>query len=392
MSLNTTPIANRIHIAIFGKMNCGKSSLINALTRQEIAIVSDVAGTTTDPVSKPMEVPKLGACVIIDTAGFDDTGKLGKLRAGKTKSVMDKTDIAVVIFSGEDIAPELAWCAELEARQIPFVLVISKCDTDISATVAACEKAGIVPVLTGAKTKFGIGELLEKIAAKLPDNQTESITGHLVKPGDTVVLVMPQDESAPKGRLILPQVQTIRDLLDSGCTAICVTPETLDGALSSLANPPELIIVDSQVFAAVYPKVPEQTRLTSFSVLFARQKGDVEIFISGAKAIANLKDGDSVLIAEACTHAPQDGDIARVKIPNLLSKTTGKNLNIEWVSGVDFPEVLAKYALIIHCGGCMMSRKFVMTRIERAAKNGVPITNYGIAIAYMNGILEKIDV
>lgn len=390
--MQTTPNANRLHIAIFGRRNAGKSSLLNAITGQNVAIVSDVAGTTADPVSKPMEVHPLGPCVFIDTAGYDDVGELGALRVQKTAAAIAKTDVALVLFSDSDITPELDWIARL--GKTPYVAVISKADlrTDVTETAAKIREAtGKDAVITSASDKTGIDKLKAAIAAILPEDfAADSITRGLVSDGDTVLLVMPQDIQAPKGRLILPQVQTIRELLDKKCVVMSCTTDRMDQALQSLAKPPKLIITDSQVFPIVYEKKPEVSLLTSFSVLFAAYKGDIDVFVEGAKSIASLTEHSHVLIAEACTHAPQTEDIGRVKIPALLRKRFGQGLSVTMISGADFPEDLSPYDLIIHCGACMFNRRHVLSRVERAQAAHVPMTNYGVTIAFLTGILDKV--
>ncbi len=394
MSLTNTPSANRLHIGLFGRRNSGKSSLINALTNQEIALVSEVAGTTTDPVYKAMEIHGIGPCMFIDTAGLDDTGELGKLRVRKTREAMKKTDVALLLFSG-DFSLEAEWLKELKAENIPVIAVLNKSDIfayEESVVHEIEERFGLTPCLVSTVTKAGIPELVEQIARKIPEGfEAESIVGHLVSPGDVVMLVMPQDIQAPKGRLILPQVQTIRDLLDHHCIPVCTTTEQLDTALAGLKEPPKLIITDSQAFQDVYAKKPESSLLTSFSVLFAQYKGDIEEFVRGAQAIDSLTETSHVLIAEACTHAPLTEDIGRVKIPRALRKRFGEGLKVTVVSGVDFPEDLTGYDLMIHCGACMFNRKYVLSRVERARNQGVPITNYGVALAKLTGILEKIS-
>lgn len=393
--LNQTPKSNRLHIAIFGKRNAGKSSLINAITGQETALVSDVAGTTTDPVHKAMEVHPLGACVFIDTAGFDDFGELGNLRIKKTKAVMQMTDIAIVVFSDDDISVADSWIAGLKEENIPILAVINKSDTgvDKEAIKRKIEERYALPiVIVSAKTGQGIDEIKTELVRLMPqDFELSSIAGHMVSPKDVVLLVMPQDIQAPKGRLILPQVQTIRDLLDNKCIVISTTTDNYLAALQALKDPPRLIITDSQVFAQVYEKKPKESLLTSFSTLFARYKGDIDAFVSGAAAIDSLQPFDRVLIAESCTHAPLSEDIGRIKIPAMLKKRFGEGLSVDVVSGNDFPNDLSGYALIIHCGACMFNRMYVLSRIERANAQGVPITNYGVAIAKLSGILEKID-
>ncbi|MEG2570210.1 MAG: [FeFe] hydrogenase H-cluster maturation GTPase HydF [Clostridia bacterium] len=396
MAQNATPSANRLRIAIFGARNAGKSTLINALLGQNAAITSPIPGTTTDPVNKAAELHPLGPCVFTDTAGFDDEGELGALRIAKTRAVLDSCDIAILVFASRGISLELAFAKELDARNIPYIAVLNKTDTLNCPNELAYEiehALAHTPVITRADTGDGIDALRNAIIAAAPhDFGTASITGHMVSSGDVVVLVMPQDGSAPKGRLILPQVQTIRDLLDGKCIVMCVTPDELKSALAALAKPPSLIITDSQVFKDVYENKPVGTKLTSFSVLFAKLKGDIDAFLRGANAIDALKDGDRVLIAEACTHNAQDADIARVKIPKLIHDKISKNLIIDVVSGNDFGDDLYKYALIIHCGACMFNRRYVMSRIAAATAANVPITNYGIAIAKLTGILPYIDL
>ncbi len=396
MELSNTPAANRLHIGIYGRRNSGKSSLINAVTGHDIALVSEVAGTTTDPVYKAMEIHPIGPCMLIDTAGFDDEGKLGAMRVEKTRKAMEKTDVALLLFSTGDFSKEAQWLEELKKRRIPVIPVVSKADVRKDAEELAAkvkEEWGLTPILFSAKEKTGVKELLAALVRVIPEDfEAESITGHLVKEDDVVLLVMPQDIQAPKGRLILPQVQTIRDLLDRKCIVMSVTTDKLALALKSLAKPPKLIITDSQAFADVYPLKPEGTWLTSFSVLFAQYKGDIGAFKEGAAAIDGLTERSRVLIAEACTHAPLTEDIGRVKIPRLLQKRVGPGLSIDLVSGTDFPDDLTPYSLIIHCGACMFNRKYVLSRIRRAQEQGVPITNYGVALAKLTGILDKLTL
>ncbi len=395
MSLNKTPNANRLHIAIFGKRNSGKSSLLNAITDQDIAIVSETAGTTADPVFKAIEINPIGACVLIDTAGFDDVGALGRMRVQKTKDVIVRTDIAIVLFCEEDFSLEREWIKELKVKKIPYIPVINKADIlkDGKHFADKIKKEfGKEPLIVSAKEKIGIDRIKEELVRLIPEDfEQKSITGHLTNKKDIVLLVMPQDLQAPKGRLILPQVQTIRDLLDNSCITICVTTDNMEDALNALKEPPALIITDSQVFDVVYEKKPKESMLTSFSVLFARYKGDINEFIKGAAALDCLKETDRVLIAEACTHTPKDGDIGRVKIPAMLRKKVGSNLKIDIVGGADFPKDLSKYALIIHCGGCMFNRKYLLSKIQAAKEQNVPITNYGIIIAKLFGILDKVQ-
>lgn len=393
--MQDTPRANRLHIGLFGKRNSGKSSLINALTNQETALVSDVAGTTTDPVYKAMEIHGIGPCVFIDTAGLDDEGELGALRIRQTMRAMERTDVALLVCTGDDIEKELEWNRLLKEKNIPVIWILNKADllADATATVRSIEKkCGQVPLAVSARTKQGMEDIRRSLIAKLPDEtMSQRIVGRLVKEGDTVMLVMPQDIQAPKGRLILPQVQIIRELLDRKCLVMSCTTDKIDQMLQALVQPPSLIITDSQVFKTVYEKKPATSRLTSFSVLFAQYKGDINYFIEGANAIGCLTENSHVLIAEACTHAPLAEDIGRVKIPNMLRKKFGVGLQIDHVSGTDFPEDLNKYDLVIHCGACMFNRKYVLNRVAQARNQHIPMTNYGVTIAYLTGILDKID-
>ena len=396
MSLVNTPSGNRLHIGIFGKRNSGKSSLLNAITGQEIALVSEVKGTTTDPVSKAMEIHPIGPCLLIDTAGFDDTGDLGNMRIEKTKAVLDKTDVAVVVFSDMQMELETQWIAMLRQRKIPILAVVNQVDRieqvqEIKRQIE--QRFSLTPLLVSAKEKTGISQMKHEILRLMPpDFEAQSLTGSLVQPEDVVLLVMPQDKQAPKGRLILPQVQTIRDLLDNHCVVMCVTTEQLSTALQALAKPPKLIITDSQAFAQVYHLKPAETLLTSFSILLAAYKGDLSAFVKGANALDSLTDDSHVLIAEACTHAPLQEDIGRVKIPNMLRKKYGEHLQVTVVSGSQFPKDLSEYQLIIHCGACMFNRKHVLTRVEQAEQQGVPITNYGVVLAKLTGILDRISM
>lgn len=393
-SLQDTPRSERLHIGLFGKRNSGKSALLNALTNQEVAVVSSVAGTTTDPVYKSMELHGIGPCVFIDTAGFDDEGKLGNLRIEQTLRAVERTDIALIVCTDSNIEQEIQWSNRLKDKKIPIIWILNKSDIleNAEAEMLAIEqKTGQVPLLVSARLKQGIEPIRQSIQDKMPDeSQQTSILGKLVKSGDIIMLVMPQDIQAPKGRLILPQVQTIRELLDRKCIVMSCTTDKLDETLRALANPPQLIITDSQVFKTVYEKKPEATKLTSFSVLFARYKGDIDYFIQGANTIEQLTESSKVLIAEACTHAPLKEDIGRVKIPRLLRTRIGSGLQIDIVSGTDFPQDLSGYDLIIHCGACMFNRKYVLNRVNSAKEQHIPMTNYGVTIAYLAGILDKI--
>lgn len=395
MSLTNTPSANRLHIGIFGRRNSGKSSLLNALTGQEAALVSPQAGTTTDPVLKAMELYPLGPVLFIDTPGFDDEGDLGELRVTKTRAALEKTDLALLVFSPEnsDISLEKQWLTLFRERGIPVVAVLGKADLAPNAMPRAAIEHGLTltPVLVSAKTGAGLPALREALVREMPEGfEQSSITGGLVNAGDVVLLVMPQDIAAPKGRLILPQVQTIRDLLDKGCVVVSATADRLTCALAALTAPPKLIITDSQCFAAVYAQKPAASLLTSFSVLFAAYKGDIEAFAAGAAAIRSLTAQSRVLVAEACTHAPLEEDIGRVKLPRALRARFGEALRIDMVSGTDFPADLTPYSLVIHCGACMFNRRYMLSRIAEAKRQCVPITNYGVALAELTGILDKI--
>lgn len=396
VTLNETPSANRLHIGIFGKTNSGKSSFINAFSGQKVSIVADVAGTATDPVYKAMEIYPLGPCVLIDTAGFDDKGELGALRIEKTELAAQKTDLAIIFFCEEEMSQELKWYRYFKEKNTPVVPVLNK--TDLYTQEKKEKLAHLIQrntkeevCLISAKTGEGIRNLKELLARSIPEGYgNRMITGDLVDTGDLVLLVMPQDIQAPKGRLILPQVQTLRELLDKKCLVMSVTTDQYLSALENLAVPPKLIITDSQVFSYVYENKPKESMLTSFSVLFAAYKGDLPYYIEGAKAIDTLNENSHVLIAECCTHAPLKEDIGRVKIPRMLKKRFGEKLDVSLVSGTDFPDDLTKYDLIIQCGACMFNRKYVMYRIDKARNQYVPMTNYGITIAHLTGILEHV--
>ena len=395
MSLQDTPRSNRTHIALFGKRNSGKSSLINAITGQEVSVVSDVAGTTTDPVYKSMEIHGIGPCVFIDTAGFDDEGELGNLRVKQTLKATERTDIAIMVCTDDNIEEELRWQKVLTAKNTPVIWVLNKADILDNKTETALaieKKCGTKPVIASTLTKEGIDEIRKAMIENQPDNSSDnSIIGNLAGENDTVLLVMPQDIQAPKGRLILPQVQTLRELLDKKCLVMSCTTDKLEAMLKAMANPPKLIITDSQVFKTVFELKPKESILTSFSVLFAKHKGDIDYFVEGARTIGKLNNNSKVLIAEACTHAPLTEDIGREKIPAMLRKRFGNDIHIDIVSGHDFPENLDGYDLIIHCGACMFNRKFMMNRVAKAKEQNIPMTNYGVTIAYIQGILDYIE-
>ena len=383
MSMNSTPSASRTHIGFFGRRNAGKSSVVNAVTGQNLSVVSDVKGTTTDPVQKAMELLPLGPVVIIDTPGFDDEGALGELRVQKTRQILLKIDIAVLVIAADEgeLAEDKALEEQLKKRAVPYVKVFNK--TDLAPAPEG--ELGV-----SAKTGEGVHALKERIASlKKTEEQEACIVRDLISEGDLVLLVTPIDESAPKGRMILPQQQTIRDILDANAAAIGVKEDRIRETIDSLGKKPALVITDSQVFDIADAATPHDIPLTSFSVLMARYKGLLDTAVRGIRAVENLKDGDTVLIAEGCTHHRQCNDIGSVKIPRWLKKHTGKEINIELCSGNEFPEDLRKYALVIHCGGCMLTERAVRARMEIAEAQGVPMTNYGIAIAYMKGILAR---
>ena len=386
MSLNATPSGDRIHIGFFGRRNAGKSSVVNAVTGQDLAVVSDVKGTTTDPVSKAMELLPLGPVMIIDTPGFDDEGHLGQLRVKKTRQVLNKTDIAILVVDASEGKKD---CDHqlidlFRAKEIPYVVVYNK--KDLLETIPEDTEHEIyVSALKGEK----IFELKERMARLQQTGEEHCIIRDKLNPGDFAVLVVPIDKAAPKGRLILPQQQTIRDILEANAVSIVVKETELPQTLASLGKKPAMVITDSQVFHTVSAMVPEDIPLTSFSILMARYKGLFGDALRGAAAVEKLKDGDKVLIAEGCTHHRQCDDIGTVKIPNWLRKYTGKDVSIESCSGMEFPEDLSPYAMVIHCGGCMLNEREVRYRTKCAVDQGVPITNYGLLIAYMNGILRR---
>lgn len=388
-----TPKANRLHIAIFGKRNAGKSSIINALTGQDISVVSPLAGTTTDPVYKAMELLPIGPVMIIDTAGLDDEGEIGELRIKKTRDIMAKTDLAILVFNPDicGFSLEKQWFKDLKDRKIPVIGVVNKIDEKDISIEQFTQEFHIPFVKISAKNKLNIGKLKEIIQANAPtDFELSTIVGDILNPKDKVIIVAPQDIQAPKGRLILPQVQVIRDVLDHDAMALTVKDSELEDILKCLNEKPSLVITDSQVFKKVNTIVPKDVPLTSFSILMARYKGDLKTFVKGAEAINTLKPDDKVLIAEGCTHHALDGDIGRQKLPMWLEEKTGGKLNIKVVAGADFPEDLTSYKLILHCGACMFNRKQMLSRIIRASEQNVPITNYGIAIAHINGILNRV--
>ena len=390
--MNSTPHSERTNIAIFGRCNSGKSSLVNALTGQDVAIVSDKVGTTTDPVVKAMEITGVGACVVIDTAGIDDDSALGRERVARSRKMLERTDVAILLFTEDEPTVEIEWLKDILGQKIAVVAVLSQCDriAEPEAVAANIEKrCGLKPICISSLTGEGLEELRAALL-RLTSQQEQLLTEGFCEAGDTVLLVMPQDEQAPKGRLIKPQVQTIRELLDRGCNALCCTAEGMESALKALADAPRLIITDSQVFDRVYQLKPEASALTSFSVLFARYKGDIDLFVEGADKLLSLSPTAHILIAEACTHTPPDEDIGRVRLPRLLRRKLGEELKIDIVGGADFPADLTPYDLVIHCGACMFNRRHVMSRVGRAIEQGVAITNYGIAIAALTGILDRV--
>ena len=386
MGMNNTPSGERTHIGFFGRRNAGKSSIVNAVTGQELAVVSDVKGTTTDPVYKTMELLPIGPVMIIDTPGFDDEGSLGELRVRKTKQVLNKTDIAVLVV---DACQGLKECDReliqlFEAKEINYIIVYNKADL-----LKEIPPAGSREIYVSALKKEGIFELKERIGALKEDENEKRIVADKLNCGDFVVLVVPIDSAAPKGRLILPQQQVIRDVLDAGAMAVVTRESELEQTLKGLGKKPVMVITDSQVFKKVAAVVPADVTLTSFSILMAKYKGLLDAAAPGAAAVERLKDGDTVLIAEGCTHHRQCEDIGTVKIPKWLREYTGKEIQIKTCSGTEFPEDLSPYAMIIHCGGCMLNEREVRYRTKCAVDQGVPITNYGTFIAYVNGILRR---
>lgn len=427
VTLQDTPSSNRVHIGLFGRRNAGKSSLLNAFTGQQTSIVSELPGTTTDPVKKPMELHGIGPCVFWDTAGYDDQGEIGQERVEKTRLATEKVDVALLIFDGQRLKKVLTenafstergssgeristendlltleknWFVLLREKNTPVILLVNKADEltreeeEQIKVLLQKEFSGNNSILfTSAVKKRGLKELHESILRAIPEPLfDQSILQDLVQEDDLVLLVMPQDIQAPKGRLILPQVQTIRELLDKKCSVISCTTDKLKHTLDYLSCPPKLIVTDSQAFRQVFAQKPRESLLTSFSVLFAAQKGDIRYYVESAKNLESLSDDSKVLIAECCTHAPLAEDIGREKIPRLLRKRFGENLSVQVVSGTDFPEDLSGYDMVIQCGGCMFNQKYVLSRIERAKKQQVPMSNYGIVLAYLAGILEDVVI
>ena len=392
--MQSVSTSERVHISVFGRCNAGKSTLVNRITGQDLSIVSPIAGTTTDPVQKAIEINGLGAAIIIDTPGLDDNTTLGSERIQRTAKVLDKTDIAVVLLTDTESSAEQRIIEECRIREIPVVVALAHIDrlenyqTSVESLSAQLGRK-VLPI--SALTGEGVEALTQEIVAIRPAEE-RLITEGFCKAGDRVLLVMPQDKSAPKGRLIQPQVQTIRELLDRGAIPICCTPDRMAEALAALATPPELIITDSQAFEEVYKLKPEKSVLTSFSILFARYKGDIALFVEGVSALKRLTPTSRILIAEACTHTPQNEDIGRVKLPRILRKKFGEELQIDIVGGADYPEDLTVYDLVIHCGACMFNRKHVLSRVQRAREQGVAITNYGVILAALSGILDRVRV
>lgn len=395
MSLNTTPSGERVHIALFGMTNAGKSSIINALTNQDISIVSDVKGTTTDPVYKAIEILPIGPCMIIDTAGLDDESELGESRKKKTLEVLSKTNIALVVVDSIIGVTEndTTIINEIKEKKIPMICIFNKADrrSITKEETNNIEKEIGVPVVSvSALNKNGIEELKQKIINEIPDDEDKfKLVGDLISPGEIVVLVTPIDKAAPKGRLILPQQQTIRDIIESDAIAIVTKEHELRETLESLKKKPKLVITDSQVFLKASADTPKDIMLTSFSILQARYKGNLNELVKGAKVVESLEDGDSVLISEGCTHHRQCDDIGTVKIPRWVRQMTGKQINFEYSSGASFTDDIKKYKLIIHCGGCMLNRAAMLSRIDNAVKHDIPIVNYGVLIGYVQGILER---
>lgn len=399
MGMNQTPASERVHIGFFGRRNAGKSSVMNRVTGQDLAVVSEVKGTTTDPVYKAMELLPLGPVVMMDTPGIDDEGELGALRVKKSYQVLNKTDAAVLVIDGKNgmSREDQALLERIQKKNIPSILVLNK--RDLLTEEEVCQTLSGLPkgyqegkdfLWVSAQEGTGIHELKERLAvlASTEENQ-KKIVGDLLSPGDFVVLVVPVDKAAPKGRLILPQQQTIRDILDADAVSVVIKEDRLKETLEGLGQKPRLVITDSQVFGRVSRNTPREIPLTSFSILFARYKGNLKTLVEGARTLEKLKDGDKVLISEGCTHHRQCGDIGTVKLPAWIRKYTGKNLDFSFTSGTEFPDELGMYSLIVHCGGCMLNEREMKYRLSCAGDQEVPMTNYGILIAYMNGILER---
>lgn len=390
--MNHTAQAERPHIALFGRCNSGKSSLLNRLVGEQAAIVSAEAGTTTDPVRRATEWPGLGAVLLIDTPGLDDSTSLAEERIARSRRLLDETDLALLLFGDTEWSVEEELLREIRRRGIPVLALLAQCDRierfeELAEQIE--QRFGLQVLPVSAQTGAGVQPLQQRVAS-LIESEERLLTEGLCEAGDCVLLVMPQDDSAPKGRLIKPQVQTLRELLDRGCVALCCTPEGMPKALQQLVAAPKLVITDSQAFAQVEALTPKESHLTSFSVLMARYKGDIREFVAGATLLRQLRADARILIAEACSHTPQQEDIGRVKLPKMLRRRFGEGLQIEVVGGRDFPEDLTPYDLIIHCGACMFNRRLVLSRVARAREQGVPITNYGVAIAALQGILERV--
>ncbi|QBD84883.1 [FeFe] hydrogenase H-cluster maturation GTPase HydF [Clostridium tetani] len=393
--MQDTPKGNRIHIAFFGRRNAGKSSIINAISNQQVSIVSNVAGTTTDPVYKAMELFPIGPIMLIDTAGLDDEGYIGNLRIEKTKEIMNKTDIAVIAIDckNENFEYEMYLKEKLSKRKIPIIIALNKIDkvANLDEAIVRARKQFDNIVSISALRRENIDKLKEKIIEQVPSNNETTLLEGIVNKKDLVLLITPQDLQAPKGRLILPQVQVLRDILDKGAMAMVLKDTELQEGLKNLYKKPDLVITDSQIFNKVKDIIPRDIKLTSFSVLMARYKGDIRLLIEGAKSINNLKPGDNILISEACTHHSLKGDIAKEKIPNLLKKKIGGEVNIDFSSGEDFTKNIEKYKLIIHCGGCMLNQKQMINRLNKANEKNIPITNFGVVLAYLNGLLKRVS-
>lgn len=389
MELMTAPKGERLHIIILGVGNSGKSSVLNAIAGQDISITSNISGTTTDPVEKAMEIHNLGPVLFIDTAGFDDIGQLGELRVNKTLEAIQRADIALMVYGKDDNSGYEEFVHELEKRKIPVINILNKADeVEYKKLVKELKD----PVLFSAGTGSGKDEVIRRLISLRKNKQKGYIVGDLVKENDTVVLVIPQDKEAPEGRIILPQVQVMRELIDRKVTFLCTTDDSFKADLYKLKNTPDLVITDSKVFEKIYKDIPEGTLLTSFSVLFAAYKGDIEYFLRGAEHIDMLGKNGKILIAEACSHVPVEEDIGRVKIPAMLRKKFGKEIAIDVVSGKDFPKNIKEYDLIIHCGSCMFNRSYVLERVRRARSESVPMSNYGLVIAKLTGILDKVVI